>query len=181
MKSDLENKIEKMRSEFDFAEPSIGHFERFEAKLKYQKARKHKNKLVFRSLIAVAASVLLLIGFFLGQSQHEPKALELADVSPEMAETQSFYTVSIQKEIERINQQKNPENTKIIEDAFAQIHILENSYKELTLQLKESNEDKRVIFAMISNFQQRIEVLQNLLEQLELLEQFKSNPNEVII
>ena len=59
------------------------------------------------------------------------------------------------------------ENKIIIEDAFVQLNILEKNYQKLTLELKESNEDKRVIYAMIANFQKRLEILQNLVDQLE--------------
>ena len=48
----------------------------------------------------------------------------------------------------------------------------------MTLELKESGENKRVIFAMITNFQQRIEVLQTILLQLEELEDFNQK-NEI--
>ena len=97
--------------------------------------------------------------------------LELADVSPKMEETQNFYLATIHKEIKQIESEKTPENQIIIDDAFVQLEMLEKAYQNLTLELKESNQDKRVIYAMISNFQQRLEVLQNLMDRLE---EFKS-------
>ena len=85
---------------------------------------------------------------------------------------QNFYLASIHKEIEEIKSQQTPENQKIIEDAFDQLKILELSYQKLTVELKESSEDKRVIYAMITNFQKRLEVLQNLMLQLEEFENY---------
>lgn len=172
MKRDLEQRIIELQEEFDFAEPNVGHFERFQAKLKNEKKTKNKTSWLW---LSVAAMVLLAFGFMLGNLNTQNKGIQLAEVSPKMEETQNFYLASIQQEIELVKAKQTPENQKIIEDSFEQLNILEKKYEELTLELKESNEDKRVIFAMISNFQTRIEVLQNLLQQLEEFESFDQN------
>ena len=171
MKDNFENIFKENKNEFDFAEPNIGHFDRFEAKLKNSSIPVVAKKTPWHWM-AVAASILLLFGFWLGK-QNKAKGYELADVSPKMEETQNFYLATIHKEIEEINKQKTPENQKIIKDAFDQLNKLEVSYQKLTIELKESSEDKRVIYAMIANFQKRLEVLQNLMMQLEDFEEFK--------
>ncbi|MEN8186531.1 MAG: hypothetical protein ABFR05_05325 [Bacteroidota bacterium] len=174
MKDNFENIFKDKRNEFDFAEPNIGHFERFEAKLKGadKKEPKRRNWI----WLSIAASVILILGVWMGNASSH-KGLELADVSPKMEETQDFFTATIQQEIKNINKIKSPQNEKIIDDAFKQLEVLEVNYKELKFELKESNEDKRVIYAMISNFQQRIEVLQNLMQQLEDMELVKISNN----
>lgn len=173
MKRDIEQRVLELREEFDFAEPNVGHFERFQAKLNDEKKTKPNHKTSWLWL-SVAAMVLLAFGFMLGNLNTQ-KGIQLADVSPKMQETQNFYLASIQQEIELVKAKQIPENQKIIEDSFEQLTVLETKYEELTLELKESNEDKRVIFAMISNFQTRIEVLQNLLQQLEEFQSFEHN------
>lgn len=173
MKKDLENTFREIQEDFDFAEPDMGHFDRFEAKLKGEKKTKKNNRTSWLWL-SVAAMVFLAFGFMLG-NLNQKKGLELADVSSQMEETQNFYLASIQKEIEVVKLQQTPENQKIIEDSFIQLEILEQKYEQLTFELKESNEDKRVIFAMISNFQTRIQVLKNLLDQLEKFEKTEDN------
>jgi len=67
---------------------------------------------------------------------------------------------------------------KIIDDGLQQLNKLEKQYETLTFELKESTEDKRIIYAMISNFQQRIEILQSLLIQIEDVKQLKIQNNE---
>lgn len=176
MKRDLEHTFKELREEFDFAEPNVGHFERFQAKLKEGKNTKSKNNSSWLWL-SVAAMVLLAFGFMLGNLNYQ-KGLELADVSPKMQETQNFYLASIQSEIEAVKAKQTPENKQIIEDSFAQLKTLEKKYNDLTIELQESNEDKRVIFAMISNFQTRITVLQNLMNQLEQFESMGQNIHE---
>ncbi len=58
---------------------------------------------------------------------------------------------------------------------------LEENYILLTVELEKSNEDKRIIYAMISNYQQRIEVLQTLLQQLDEIKQIKAISDEETI
>ena len=160
---------------FDVAEPTIGHFDRFESRLsKQQKTYNPKN---WRWLV-MAASIALLFGFWFTQTQNN-ETLQLADVSPEMAETQNYFSSVIKSEIGKINTQKSPDNEKLIDDAFLRLENLEKQYTHLTDELKESDADKRVVFAMISNFQQRIEILQNLLTQLDEIKQFKTTTNEI--
>lgn len=175
MKDQLEHTFKKFENDFDIEEPSIGHFERFEAKLQKKPNRTKVFKLI--SSLAVAASVILFVGIWIG-NQNAQKGMQLASVSTEMKETQSYFTSVIQKELQVIEIERNTDTEKLISDGLNQLKKLELQYDKLTLELKESNEDKRIIYAMISNFQQRIEVLQSLLQQIEDVKQLKTQGNE---
>lgn len=166
---------ELFNKDFDIADPTIGHINRFENRM--SKQQKTYNPKSWRWLV-MAASIALLFGFWFTQTQSN-ETLQLADVSPEMAETQNYFSSVIKTEIGKITIQKSPENKKLIDDAFLRLENLEKQYTHLTDELKESDSDKRVVFAMISNFQQRIEILQNLLIQLEDIKQFKTPTNEI--
>ncbi|AOW19213.1 hypothetical protein [Urechidicola croceus] len=163
--------------DFDIVEPTIGHFERFQKRVENQPEKYNPNS--WKWLIMVA-SIALIFGIWFGQNQSNNK-LELADISPKMEETQDYFTSAIRVEIEKINAQKTPENSLLIEDAFQRLNKLEKQYSKLTFELKESEEDQRVIYAMISNFQQRIEVLKNLVNQLENIKQLKTTNYEMSI
>jgi len=167
MKSNLDKIFDQ---NFDLAEPSIGHFERFENRI----SNPVKKKTSHWKLLSIAASVILLFGIWFGQNLQNDR-LELADLSPKMEETQNYFTSLIRTEIESINLQRNGDNEQLIDDSFLRLETLENQYVKLTIELKESNEDRRVIFAMISNYQQRIEILQNLLEQIDTIKTIKIN------
>ena len=181
MKNNMEDFFRKNRQEFDMAEPNIGHFERFQAKLEKGDQSSQKRGGTPWYILAVAASVLLFFGYWMGNYNQgiESNGIELAEVSPEMEETQNFYLATIQKEVEEIRTKKTTANQKIIEDAFIQLEILETNYRTLTLELKESNADKRVIYAMITNFQNRLQILQNLMDQLEEFEELVPQENRV--
>ena len=179
MKDNLENKFKELANQFDIEEPAMGHFDRFEARLAapHEKKAIHWNPSSWKWL-SIAASVLLLVGFWFG-SYSANDGMELAEISPEMEETQTFFMASIQKEVDHISLQRDDSNSKIIDDAFVQLKTLEDNYKELTVALQDTSEDKRIIYAMINNFQQRIEVLQNLLNQLEEIKNINSELNAV--
>ena len=177
MKDNLDNIFKNLENTFDIEEPRIGHFNRFENKLNQPKNKPVKNNFNLYAIIAVAASVLLLFGVWIGAS-FSKQGMELAKVSTEMEETQSYFTTSIKNELSLIENERNSTTEKLINDALKQIKKLEQQYKLLTIELKESSEDKRIIYAMISNFQQRIEVLQNVLAQIEEVKQLKTLDNE---
>ena len=175
MKDNLENMFKNLENQFNIEEPTIGHFNRFEAKLNNYSTTKKSYRLF--SYVAVAASVVLLFGVWLGAS-FSNKGMELAGISPEMEETQSYFVSVIKNELTTIENERNSSTEQLINDALLQINKLEIQYNTLTLELKESAEDKRIIYAMISNFQQRIEVLQSLLIQIEAIKQLKTQNDE---
>ncbi len=175
MEDKLEYRFKELKNKFDLEEPEIGHFDRFEAKLKTPKRR-----LIPLSYLAIAASFTLLFGLWLGSSYSDPK-MELAMISPEMEETQNYFLTSIEKQLETIENERNEDSEEIIKDSFEQIEKLEFQYKKLTAELSENSVDKRIIFAIISNFQQRIDVLQNLLIKIEDIKQLKTQNNEKFI
>ena len=174
MNDNLNDIFKKFENKFDIEEPTIGHFNRFEDKLN---ANKSKNKFYFLPYIAVAASIILIFGVWLGAS-FSTNGMELATISSEMEDTQNYFITTIEKELEAIEKERNKDTEQLISDALDQLNKLETQYQNLTLELKESNEDKRVIYAMISNFQQRIDVLQDLLIQIENIKQLKKQNNE---
>ena len=180
MKDNLEQQFRDLEGQFDFKEPPIGHFKRFEDKLIAQTDTPSKWNPKTWQWIVIAASLALFFGIFIG-NQSAKTSLELADVSPKMEETQHFFMTSIQEEIEQINVKRTKENEQIIDDAFKQLKKIEENYAALTIELNNSNKDKRIIYAMIANFQQRIEVLQSLVEQLDRIEQLKINRNDETI
>lgn len=180
MKDNLDNIFKDLEGQFDLEEPTIGHFERFETKLNKgsNSSSKKRNNLYY--FISIAASIILFFGIWIG-SNLANSGMELADISPEMNETQNYFVNVIQKELQTIEIERNSDTEQIINDALKQLNKLENEYQSLTLELKESTEEKRIIFAMVSNFQQRIDVLQSLLIQIDDFKQLKTQKNETTI
>ncbi|MEH6406401.1 MAG: DUF4179 domain-containing protein [Leeuwenhoekiella sp.] len=174
----LEEWFESQQGCWDINEPKSGHKERFLEKL----SPPEKSKPVFvlstwwRPL-AVAASVALLVFISLGRmNSHQTQ--ELATVSSEMQQTQNFFTLAIEKELYEMEEQRTPQTQKLIEDALVQINILESDYNKLTKDLVKSGEDKRVIHAMITNFQNRIDLLNHVIEEIESMKKLNNKDYE---
>jgi len=164
-------------TDFDLEAPRFGHLERFQDRLNNQ--NKKKNKITSFKWMSIAASVILMIGFWLGSYQAEATLL-LADVSPKMQEAESFFISTIRQELKEIEKVRNPKTERIIEDALNQLEVLEDTYKDLVKALNTSNNDRRVVYAMISNYQNRIAILQDVLKLINQINNPKENQNEEI-
>lgn len=181
-KNNINNLFDRLQNEFDVEQPDFNHKERFLNKLNNQSELaqiKANNKLwrrLWKPLVGVAAAVMLLITFVFNTTNEN--ARDLASVSPKMAQTQDFFLTSIEEELYKLQEEKSPETQLIVQDAMKRLKVLENKYEVLKTDLSESGDDTRVIYAMISNFQNRIDILKNTLEQINLIKQLKNQSNE---
>ena len=98
-----------------------------------------------------------------------------------MEKTETFFTSTIAQELRTLKTLENPQTKALVDDALEQITILESEYQKLEGDLAESGYDKRVIYAMINNFQNRIDVLQTVIETISELETLKNMTNETTI
>ncbi|MBT8266163.1 MAG: hypothetical protein KJO41_01895 [Bacteroidia bacterium] len=172
--------FEDLKDDFDIETPSKGHQQRFLQKLnEAQKVEQlsQRRLSLWKPFIGIAASLLLIVTLTFGW-QSNSEANELASVSPEMETTQDFFMNTISTELAKLSSENDPEFQELVVDAIFQLKILEQDYESLKLNLEESGADKRVIHAMIVNFQNRIEILQNVSEQIEEIKQQKDFTNE---
>lgn len=160
----MEDKLHEFFSEnnFDFHEPHSGHAERFQRKLNNPGK---VNKTSWKWL-NVAASVVLLVGFWLGANQ-KPRQLDLADLSPKMEETQNYFVTTIHHELKLLEKHRSLDTEVIIEDALEELEKLEDTYKSFVTEINENGYEKRIVYAMINNYQQRLEILNNVIQQIE--------------
>ncbi|WP_242118800.1 hypothetical protein [Aestuariivivens sediminicola] len=178
----LEELFKNLEEAFDIREPETGHERRFLKKLNRQnkgtviQLKRTRNGRRYLS-ISIAASIALLLALAVHFSQL-PDIGELADVSPEMAETQAFFMMTLNEEMNNLKAEQRPEFETLIQDAFRQIAILENSYDSLKVDLLESGDDHRVIYAMISNFQKRLDILKQAIDQIETIKSMNETLSE---
>lgn len=172
---------EDSKTLYDCEQPKHGHTNRFKTKLEAQlqsDAPKSNNSRSFiQPLISIAAILLVLLSVGLFISSHS-KTQDLADVSEEMSKTQSFFSLAIEQELAKIEGKRTAETEKLIEDAMTQLSQLEDDYEHLKEDLEQTGGDQRVIHAMISNFQLRIALLQNVLKNINQINNYKNDRNE---
>ncbi len=175
--NDLNEVFNSLRNEFDVCETPQGHHSRFLKKLNSHNERKTTHQNWWKPLsIAASFATLIIIGtiFF---SPNAAKA-DLASVSPEMEQTQNFFTTTIEKELRTLQDYESPASKALVDDTLLRISNLEKEYENLKLDLVESGNDKRVIYAMISNFQNRIALLQQVIETIEEVKTLNNKHNE---
>lgn len=177
-KEPIDQLFNRLGGELDIASPSATHkasfLEKLEAQNKNIPLRGEESKIKWMQPLFIAASLLLIAGLIFTQISIPTSHRELADISPEMQETQDFFTKTIERELFDIKENITPENEKMVLDAIDQLEILESDYDQLKNDLSESGEDKRVIYAMIDNFQNRIDLLQSVVEQMDAIKKINT-------
>ena len=172
---DLENLFQKLEHKWDIEEIEYNHQERFLTKLK---TKKQSKKYYFAITIAAFILIILGISFFY---KTEATIQEFQFASKETRQTDSIFTVLIQKELEKLKEKKSPENKKIIADALKQMKVLDQDYQKIIKELETNGESKQIIYAMISNLQTRISFLKTVMEHIEENQQSKQIPDEKTI
>jgi len=164
----------------DVAEPKEGHKGRFEEKLQRSNnaGKAGKIRMLWSPLLGAAAAILIIVMLAGNSFGNLTDKGDLAGISPEMKETQQFYTSLIKTELAKLEAANTPETEKLVNDALAQMDKLDLDYERLKKDLRKSGQDKRVIFAMISNLQQRIDILTNVMDQIEKIKELKNPNNE---
>lgn len=175
----MDNKLHDFFSEndFDFHEPHSGHIQRFEKRLQ---GAQTKRRLPWKWM-SIAASIILAIGFFVGQNlqigniQDGPS---LSDISTKMAEVEDYFVNTIDFEVRELEKNRSLDTEAVIEKALDKIEKLEDDYKAFIEELSKNGKQERIIHRMIQNYQQRLEILQNTLIQIELIKNQKTFDNE---
>ncbi len=189
MKKDkIDQLFKNTQGDFDVKELPFGHQQRFLNKLQAstQSVRRKDEdnsksgtwKMVFR--VAAIFAIVFVAGNFLWSIQIQQDPTGLASVSPKMAQTESFFISAINKELQTLKEEETAETKKIVEDALFQIKQLESDYAKLEQDLLLNNNDKRIVFAMISNLQNRIDLLQEVLQTLSDIKKINKHSYETI-
>ena len=172
----LKEFFEQNRKQFDIYDLKPGHEDRF-----LQKLKQHRQSPVRRSFIKrhykkllVAASILILIS--LG-SQYIKYNKQQHIKNTDIQQSEQYFSQIIKAEIAEIKAYETPETKKVFDDAMQQINQLEIAYQKLVHDYK-INQDKYILNAMIENFQQRIDILQFVKQEIQRIKDNKTHQNE---
>lgn len=175
----MEDQLHNFFSEndFNFEEPAIGHENRFEKRLNKPKQIKKKTSWKW---LSVAASVVLILGFLIG-SIHQQQQIELADISPKMEEVQNYFVSSINRELRSLENNRSLDTETVIEEALDDLEELEEDYRLFITELNAESNTRKIINSMIKNYQQRLEILENVLLQIDQIKNPKLLENEIYL
>lgn len=177
MKNDkLDDLFENLHGQWDIYEPDDNHYDRFLSKQHGKKTRKN-----YWYSLSIAASVLLLVGFFSffnGNLHRAESSNDLQFASKQTRETDSIFTAMIRYELEKVKQKKSPINQQIVSDALVQMEALDKDYEKIKQELIKNGESKQIIHAMIRNLKTRISFLEDVLAHIENNEKLNNTTHE---
>ncbi len=177
----IENLFKRLEGNFDLEEPRDGHELRFLAKLETRSPTKSnaKKSFIWWKSLAVAASLLLFcsIGLYFLSAPANTKE-QLSQISPEAANTEYYFANIIADQIKKMHDKSTPETEKIIADTMLQLETLDRDYQKMQQDLLEGGNSKLILSAMITNFQTRIDLLNEVLEDIEEIKILKNYKNE---
>lgn len=174
-KESLENLFERLHDDFDLAEPKDGHQERFLERLNQANgvATLPKKRNWWKPL-SIAASIALVcvlgLQLFSGQPTIKEQVVEIA---PEVSETEFYFASLIEEQVQLLKEEKSPETAKLVDDTLAKLNELEADYKVLEQELVNGGNSKMLLNAMITNFQIRIALLEEVLANVETIKNLK--------
>ena len=177
---DLEKIIQENRSAFDSYEPSEGHFERFEQKLLDLKKPKKIFTIGYMLKAAVVTLLVVLSGLYVYES-FRPKMMKdgiaLREVSPEYNEVEIYYTKLVNQKYSEINQFQFLDSTQksMLMNELDEMDVL---YENLKKDLTTNPNDERVINAMIKHYQLKVEVMNQILNQLQQAKNINKQKSE---
>ncbi len=95
-------------------------------------------------------------------SERYADGIALSELSPELAEAEIYYSQLIEEKLQ-ILQTSNSDVKKLV---IADLSVLDSAYQELKHDLKDNADNEEVVNAMIQNYRIKLEILEQILEEL---------------
>jgi hypothetical protein len=178
----IEDIIRNNKDFFEEAEPSNGHFERFNRKLE-QKFHAHKvTRSIVPYLLKAAVVTLLITLSSLWTWDHFLRPgnsrMTLGQVSPQYKEVENYYVHQVnmmETEIVNVDLKDGSEQKTML---LKEMKTMDSTYVSLQKELKANPNDERIINAMIEHYQTKLEVMTYIVNQLKSIKNDNQNKKE---
>jgi len=171
--NNIEEIIRNNKDFFEDAEPSKGHFERFNRKLEIRFQAKTAKRSIVPYLLRAAVVTLLVTLSSLYTWDHFLRPgnsrMTLGQVSPQYKEVENYYIHQVnmvESEIVDIDLKNNPEQKSML---LKEMKSMDSVYVSLQKELKANPNDERIITAMIEHYQTKLEVMSYIVNQLKII------------
>jgi len=169
----LEEKIRKNRDLFEGAEPSEGHFNRFQSRLDslHEVGPRQKSWHSTR-LFRVAAVIVVLLGlsvtYYLIDPSVNSNLVSASTLPQEIQEARMYYDKLAEEKLQKINDcaASTSEASYIQKVVDNEISILDSNSVKLESELQNDNKNERLINALIRNYKTKSDLLDDILTRL---------------
>jgi hypothetical protein len=175
----IEEIVRSNKDFFEDAEPSIGHFERFNRKLEIRFQVSAPKRSIVPYLLRAAVVTLLVTLSSLWTWDHfirpGSSRMTLGQVSPQYKEVENYYIHQVnmmEGEIVNVDLVNNPDQKKML---LNEMKSMDSVYVSLQKELKANPNDERIINAMIEHYQTKLEIMKYVVNQLKVIR--KNNQN----
>lgn len=179
----FEESIRQHREDFEKDMPS-GHAKRFLAKLEINNPKQIKRK-TFNGARYGQIAAALVIGFMLATIIDKPQSNTLLPESKtnnnnEITEVKAYYTSSIEAGEHKLKHFADigvlsKEEQEMLQQEYKEF---QSNYKMLMHDLNSSPNEARVIQAMVKLYKTRLEVIEMIIHELELIQNKKIHTHE---
>jgi hypothetical protein len=191
----IEDKIRNNREQFDAADPSERHLEKFQLKVQEFTAPRNRS-FNRRAILKVAAVLLVLIAstvvFFTLNNSTNTQGFSnsnAAEVPEELQEVQYYYTSLTNEKLEQINEfaENSAEAKKVQEMALHEVDELGTNAILLEQEYENSGKNERLFNAIINNYRIMTDLLDHILEEMDQNDNqessniYKSKENEKVV
>lgn len=178
----IEDIIRNNRDFFEDAEPSEGHFERFNRKLeiRFQVAAPKRSIVPYLLRAAVVTLLVTLSSLWTWDHFIRPGSsrMKLGQVSPQYKEVENYYVHQVglmEGELINVDLKNNPEQKELL---LKEMKSMDSTYVSLQKELKANPNDERIINAMIEHYQTKLEVMTYIVNQLKTIKNDNQNKKE---
>lgn len=170
-----------LEGNFDTARPPEGHRDRFLEKLQPSGVVSiTKTKKSWWKPLSIAASIAILFAVGMGIVNSNPSIeQQVAEISPEASESHFYFASLIEEQVKELESKSSPETKKMIDDAMLQLEKLETNYAKLEQDLLNGGNSKLILSAMITNFQTRIDLLQDVMNRIDTINNLNTLNDEM--
>ena len=177
----LEKQIKAYRQRFDSQEPSSGHMERFQQKLNVRSTPSLFSRIPYALKAAVILLLVALSSILIYEQARiyyqNQRELTLRDISREFGEAEFYYTSLINNKYEQINR-LNIDDPKQKEMLMIELEEMDRLFHSLQKDFQSNPRDQRVINAMISHYQLKLDIMSQIISQLEEVNQINNKYKE---
>ena len=178
----IEEIIRNNKDFFEDAEPSDGHFERFNRKLEILCQARAPKRSIVPYLLRAAVVTLLVTLSSLWTWDHfirpGSSKMTLGEVSPQYKEVENYYIHQVnlmEGEIINVDLKNNPVQKEAL---LREMKSMDSVYVSLQKELKANPNDERIINAMIEHYQTKLEVMTYIVNQLKSIRNVNQNSTE---